>query len=164
MRGRYIPSFVLLFLCCANAASFGQRVTIRVVNPDGTPFRNKQVYISGLSAQAASFDEERLKLTGKPIRADLSLLTDSNGETAFDLPSPPPAYIYVRPVFSERVWDCTCLIRVPTDKVLQKGYIFVSSTARKKAKPSIQPKVGEVLFVMSRTPLWWQLLYPIEKG
>jgi len=163
-RGGYIPWFVLLFLCCVNPASFGQRVTIRVINLNETPFKNKQVYVSGLSAQAASWKEEHLKLTGKPIRADLSLLTHSKGETAFDLPSPPPAYVYVRPVFNERVWDCTCLIRVPTDELLQKGFIFISSAARKKAKPSIQPKAGEVLFVMRRTPLWWQLLYPIEKG
>jgi hypothetical protein len=130
----------------------------------GRPFKNKQVYISGLSAQAASKYDERLKLTGKPIRADLSLLTDSKGETAFDLPNPVPAYVYVRPVFSERVWDCTCFVSVPTDKLLQKGYILTSSPARKKPEPSIQPKAGEILFVMGRTPLWWQLLYPIEKG
>jgi uncharacterized GH25 family protein len=88
MRGGYIPGFVLLFLCCVNAASFGQRVTIRVINLNGRPFKNKQVYISGLSAQAASKKDERLKLTGKPIRAGLSLLTDSKGETAFDPPEP----------------------------------------------------------------------------
>jgi hypothetical protein len=164
MSGGYIAWRVLLFLCCVNATSFSQRVTIRIVDVNQTPFKNKQVYISGLSVPAASWKEEHLKLTGKPIRADLSLLTDSKGETGFDLPSPRPAYVYVRPVFSERVWDCTCLIRVPADELLQKGFIFFSSDARKKAKRSIQPKVGEVLFVMRRTPLWWQLFYPIEKG
>jgi hypothetical protein len=164
MRGRYIPWLVLLFLCCVNAASFGQRVTIRVINLNGSPFKNKQVYISGLSPQAASKNDERLKLTRKPIRADLSLLTDSEGETAFDLPKPVPAYVYVRPLFSERVWDCTCFVSVPTEVLLQKGYILISPSARKKPKPSIQPKAGEILFVMGRTPLWWQLLYPVEKG
>jgi hypothetical protein len=164
VRGRDIPWFVLLFLCCANAASLGQKVTIRVINLNETPFRNKQVYISGLNAQATSWKEEHLKLTGKPIRADLSLLTDSKGETAFDLPSPPPAYVYVRPVFSERVWDCSCLIRIPTDELLHKGFIFISPAALKKPKPSIQPKAGEIWFVMGRLPLWLQLLYPIEKG
>src|SRR4029077_15497452 len=99
MRRGYIPWF-LLFLCCGNPASFGQRVTIRVIDLNETPFKNKQVYISGLSAQTVSWKEEHRNLTGKPIRADLSLLTDSKGETAFDLPSPPPAYIFVRPVFS----------------------------------------------------------------
>jgi hypothetical protein len=162
MRREYIPWFVLSFLCCASATSFGQRVTVRVIHFDETPFGNKQVYVS---AQAASWKEARLKLTGKPIRADFSLLTDSKGETAFDLPNPLPAYIYVRPVFSKRVWDCTCLIRVATDELLQKGLIFFSFPAeRKKASPSIQPRPGEVLFVMKQTPLWWQLLYPIEKG
>jgi hypothetical protein len=138
-------------------------VTIRVINLNGRPFKNKQVYISGLSAQAASKRDEQLKLTGKPIRADQSLLTDSEGETAFDLPNPAPAYVYVRPVFSERVWDCTCFVSVNVDKLLQKGFVLFSA-GRKTPKVSIQPKAAEILFVMMRTPLWWQLLYPIEKG
>jgi len=164
MRGGYIPWFVLLFSCCVNAA-IGQRVTIRVINLNESPFKNKQVYISGLSAQAASWNEEHLKLTGKPIRADLSLLTDSKGEIAFDLPNPAPAFVYVRPVFSERVWDCSCFVRVPTAELLQKGYIVWSPWAeRKKPQPSIQPKAGEVLFVMRRLPLWITILFPILKG
>ena len=164
MRYRYILWFVSLFLCCVNAASFGQRVTIRVINFDGKPFKNKQVYVSGLSEQAASKKDERLNLTGKQIRADLSLLTDSKGETALDLPNLAPAFVYVRPVFSERVWNCTCLVHVLTDRLLREGFIHMSFVERNKPKPSIQPKPGEILFVMGRTPLWWQLLYPIEKG
>lgn len=155
----------ILFLSCMNAVCFGQRVTIRVVNLNETPFKNKQVYVSGLSAQAASWKEEHLKLTGKPIRADLSLLTDGKGETAFDLPSPPPAFVYVRPVFSERVWDCSCFVRVPTAELLQKGFIVWSPWAtRKKPQPPTQPKAGEILFVMRRLPLWITILYPILKG
>jgi hypothetical protein len=162
MRCRYISRSVFLFLCCVNASSFGQKVTIRVINPDGKPFTNKQVYISGLSGQTDSKHDEQLKLTREPIRADLTLMTDSKGETTFDLPNPAPAYVYVRPVFSERVWDCTCFVSVPTDELLQKG-IVISSAERKKPEPTT-PKPREVLFVMRRTPLWWQLLYPIEKG
>lgn len=164
MRKRYISWFVMLFVFCVNAASFGQRVTIRVIDINQRPFKNKQVYISGLSGQAASKRDERLKLTRKPIRADLSLLTDSKGEVAFELPSPAPTYVYVRPVFSERVWDCTCFVRVITDELFKKGFILISSAPRKKLKTSIQPNAGEILFVMGRTPLWWQLLYPLEKG
>jgi len=164
LRGRHILCFVSLYLCCVNAVSFGQRVTIRVINFDGEPFKNKQVYISGLDAQAASNKyDERLKLTGKAIRADLSLLTDSKGETGFDLPNPAPTDVYVRPVFSERLWDCTCRVDVPTDRLLREGFIHMSYFGRNKPKPSIQPKAGEILFVMKQTPLWWQLLYPVEK-
>lgn len=164
MRGRYSPWFVLFFFCCVNTA-IAQRVTIRVINLDERPFKNKQVYISGLSAQSASKKDERLKLTGKTIRADLSLLTDSKGEIAFDLPNPVPAFVYVRPVFSERVWDCTCFVGVPTAELLRKGHIVWSPwAARKKPQPSILPKAGEVLFVMRRLPLWITILFPIEKG
>jgi hypothetical protein len=162
MIGRNIQWFLLLFLCCGDAVSFGQRVTIRVINLNGTPFKNKQVYISGLNAQAASEYDERLKLNRKPIRADLSLLTDSEGQAVFDLPTTLPAYVYVRPVFSERIWDCTCFVSVPTDGLLQKGFLYFSG--ERKTPKSIQPKPGEILFVMVRTPLWWQLLYPVEKG
>jgi hypothetical protein len=163
MRCGYIPWLVLLFFCYLNATGLGQSVTVRVINTKGEPFRNKQVYISGLSGQKGSKHEEQLKLTKKPIRADLNLMTDNRGETTFDLPKPLPAYVYIRPVFSERVWDCTCFVALRTDELLQKG-IVISSAEHKKEKPSIQPKSGEVLFVMSRTPLWWQLLYPMEKG
>jgi hypothetical protein len=163
MKGEYIPWFVLLFLCSLNAVSFGQSVTIRVIHLNGVPFKNKQVYISGLSAKATSEHAERLKLTRRPIRADLSLLTDNKGEAAFDLPNPAPAYVYVRPVFSERVWDCTCFISVPTDRLLQKGIRIIKSNERKNA-PLIQPKAEEILFVMGRTPWWWWLIYDIEKG
>ena len=164
MKGGYIPWLVLLFLCSGNVA-IGQRVTIRVINLNERPLKNKQVYISGLNAQAASKTDERLKLTEKPIRAELSLLTDSKGEIMFDLPNPAPAFVYVRPVFSERVWDCICFVSVPTADLLQKGFIVLSPwAARKKPQPSILPRAGEVLFVMRRLPLWFTILFPIEKG
>jgi len=69
---------------------FRQRVTIRVINLNETPFKNKQVYISGLSEQAASWKEEHFKLTGKPIRADLSLLTDSKARPRLTHRAPRP--------------------------------------------------------------------------
>jgi len=164
MRDQYVSWFTVLFLCCANAVGFGQKVTVRIVNLDGSPFRNKQVYISGFGAQATTMRDEELKLTKNPIRADLSLTTDNKGETTFELPNPAPVYVYVRPVFSERVWDCSCFWRVPAGELLKKGYIAGSPNVRKKPKPAIQLKAGELVFLMRRTPWWWQLLYPIEKG
>jgi hypothetical protein len=160
-----IPSFALLFLCCLNATSFGQRVTIRIINlTNGSPLINEPVYISGISSQKATKEDEAAKLTRKPLQSDLSLVTDSKGETSFELPKPAPAYLYIRAVFSERDWDCTCLVRVPAEEILQKGYIVMSPYAARKSKPSLQPTAGEVLFVMRRTPWWWRILYPLEKG
>lgn len=124
----------------------------------------KQVYVSRLRAQATTMREELLKLSKKPIRADVSLVTNSKGEIAFDLPKSVPAYLYVRPVFGERDWDCSCFVRVPTDELLQKGFLVLTPSAARKPKPSIQPKAKEILFVMRRTPLWWRILYPVEKG
>jgi len=68
-----IPWFVLL-LVCASPASFGQRVTIRVVNANERPFRNKQVYVLGLRGQVFSGKEANLMLNAKPVRSFQCLL------------------------------------------------------------------------------------------
>jgi hypothetical protein len=152
-------------LCCLNSVSFGQKVLIRVLKVNEKPIRNKQVSLSWLSTLEGSIRQEQIKLIRKPIQPDVSLVTDSKGEAAFDLPNPSPAYVYVRPAFKERAWDCTCSQIIATDELLQKGYLVMSPYAwRKKPKPPIQPRAGEVLFVMRRLPIWIQILWPIEKG
>jgi hypothetical protein len=164
-NGKFVAHFFLLFLCYLNPVSFAQTVVIRVVNVHGKPISNKQVSVSWLSTLDDSIRHEQIELIRRPIRADVSLVTDSKGETAFDLPNPAPAYVYVRPAFKDRVWDCTCSPIITTDELLRKGYLVISPYAsREKPMPSIQPRAGEVLFVMKRLPLWVQILWPIEKG
>jgi len=55
-------------------------------------------------------------------------------------------------------------VRIPAEEILQKGDIVMSPYAARKSKPAIQPTAGEVLFLMKRTPLWWRILYPVEKN
>src|SRR5882757_997345 len=104
--GGYIPRFALVLLSCMNPACFGQTVTIRIVDlTNKSPVRNEHVYVAGMSGNAATEKEERLELITKPIRADLSLTTDTNGEAGFDLPKPAPAYFYIRAALSGSHWD-----------------------------------------------------------
>ena len=161
-----VSGFVFALLTAANIACFGQAVIIRIVNvTNESPVRNQYVYISGINGKVLSEQEERRKLLTKPISPELRLVTDSNGEAQFELPKPAPAYFYVRAVLSIPRWDCTCVVRVPTEEVMHKGFMTGSPYAeRTPAKKSIQPKPGEILFGLRPTPWWWRILYPIEKG
>jgi hypothetical protein len=147
-----------------NAACFSQRVTIHIVDvTNESPVRNQHIYISGISRKAASEGDERLKLTTKPISADLSVITDNKGEARFDLPKPAPAYFYVRAALSGPHWDCFCLVRVSTEEVVQNGFMVRSAYAERTPKPSIHSKPGEVLFGLRPTPWWVRVLYPLLK-
>ena len=162
-----IPRLTVLFLSCVNAVCFGQTVSIRLVNfTNESPVSNQRVYVSGISGKAAMNDmDERLKLIREPRTADLSLVTDTLGRAGFDLPKPAPAYFYIRAALSGPHWDCTCVVRVSTEEVVQKGFVVLSSYgARGKPKSPIQPKSGEVLFALRPTPLWVRLLWPLLKG
>jgi hypothetical protein len=163
----HIPRITVLFLSCVNAVCFGQTVSVRLVNlTDESPVSNQRLYVSGISGKAAINEEdERLKLTKKPFTADLSLVTDTMGRAEFDLPKPAPAYFYIRAALSGPDWDCTCLVRVSTEEVVQKGFVVLSPYAAKaKPTPPIQPKSGEVLFALRPTPFWVRFLWPLLKG
>jgi hypothetical protein len=162
----HIPRFALLFLSCLNAFCFGQTVSIRTANlTNESPVSNQHVYVSGISGKAALTEvDERLKLIKKPLTADLSLVTDATGRVEFDLPKPAPAYFYVRAALNGPHWDCTCLVRVSTEELVQKGFVVLSPyAARGKPKP-IQPKSGEVLFALRPLPLWVRVFWPLLKG
>ena len=153
----------ILFLSCVNAVCFGQRVSIRLVNlTNDSPVGNQRVYISGISGTAINERDERLKLIIKPFTADLILVTDTAGRAGFDLPKPAPAYFYIRAALSGPHWDCTCLVRVSTEEVVQGGRVVLSPYAAKgKPKPAIQPKSGEILFALRPMPWWVRFLWPL---
>lgn len=161
-----VSGFVFALLAATNIACFGQTVIIRIVNvTNERPVRNRHVYISGITGKIASDGDERRKLLTKPISPELSLVTDANGAVQFELPKPAPGYFYVRAVLSDSHWDCTCLVRVSTEEMIQKGRMVTSPyAARKPATASIQPKPGEVLFGLRPLPLWVRILWPILKG
>jgi hypothetical protein len=150
---RYIWFFALLLLPFMNTACFSQTVVIRIINVTNKhPVRKQRVYIWGISGKLALDEEDERRARGKfklltnKISPELSLITDANGAAQFELPKPAPAYFYVRAVLSEPHWDCTCVERVSTEEVLQKGFVTLSVYADSWKPKPIQPKSGEVLF------------------
>jgi hypothetical protein len=165
-RSAYIPCLALLLFSYVNVPSFGQTVSIRLVDlTNGGPVTNRHIYVSGISGKSAMKEEdERRKLMTKPLTADLSLVTDRKGEATFDLQKPLPAYFYVRAAMSGAHWDCTCLVRVSTEEMVQKGLVVMSPYAERKGKLSVHPRPSEILFGLRQTPWWVQLLWPLLKG
>jgi hypothetical protein len=138
-------------------------VTVRIVNAtDESPPKNVKVLVSGINGKEETREEAHFKLITKPNTPDLRLVTDAKGEAQFQLPNPVPAYVYVRAELSRQLWDCTCLFRVPTEQVTQKGLMFATyDNESSRSKTSIQPKPGEVLICLTPTPRWEHLFYPL---
>lgn len=157
-------NLALVFLFCLSATCFSQTVTIRIVDlTDGKPVRNIAIYVSGLSGNGVDQDERR-KLLSKPVSADLLMKTDINGEVGFSLPKPVPDHFYVRAALSGSHWDCTCTVRVTTEKALQEGFAITSPYAYRKHEQPARPKPGEVIFGLRPLPLGIRVLWPIMKG
>jgi len=156
----------IVFLSCVNAASFGQTVSIRLVKiGDESPVRNQRLYVSGIGGTPTNERDERLRLVNEPSTADLSLVTDTMGRAAFELPKHAPAYFYIRAALSTPHWDCTCVVRLSTEEVADRGFVVLTPyAARWKRNQLIQPKAGEVLFVLRPLPLWFRLFFPVLKG
>ena len=136
-------------------------MTVRIVNAENeTPVKNKHVYVFGVSGNAPM---KRADKRREPP-PDLRLVTDANGEVGFDLPKPAPDYFFVHAVLSGSHWDCYCGVRVSTEDLLRKGFLLMSAYAKRKPNPKIQPRPGELLFVLRPTPWWERLFWPLLKG
>jgi len=162
----FVSGFVVALLAGGNIACFGQTVIIRIVNVTNKgPVRDRHVYISGITGKTLSETDERRELLTKPFSPELRLVTDANGQAQFELPKPAPDHFYVRAVLSDSHWDCTCLARVSTEEMIQRGHMVTSPyAARNPATTSIQPKPGEILFGLRPLPLWMRILWPMLKG
>lgn len=160
---RYIWFFALLLLPCVNTTCFGQTVKIRIVNASNeSPVKKQKVSVSGISGKEETQEEAHRKLLTKPTTPDLRLVTDAQGEAQFELPKTAPAYFYVRAELSGPVWDCTCLVRVSTEGVMQKGFmVSPHEDEGSGSKPSIRLKPGEILFRLRPTPWWVRVLWPL---
>jgi len=160
---RYIWVLALLLLPCVNATCFGQTVRIRIVNvANESPVKKQRVSVSGIGGKEETLEEAIRKLITKPTTPDLRLVTDAQGEAQFELPKTAPAYFYVRAELSGPVWDCTCMVRVSTEDVMQKGFTVSSPYDEgSRSKPSIQANPGEVLFRLRPTPWWVRVVWPL---
>lgn len=153
----------LLLLALVGTDSFGQTVKIRLVNStNGNPVTNQRISISGISGKATTPGEERQKLLDKHAIPDLRLATDVSGKTQFDLPNPVPSYFYIHAELSGPVWDCSCLVRVATEEVLQKGLTISNvQDGLSPGKFSTQPNAGEIVFRLKPTPWWVRVFWPL---
>jgi hypothetical protein len=154
---------VLLLLFCANTVCFGQTITIKVVDiRSHSPVSDQHIYVFGISGKADMKEEKvRLELSN-PLAADMTLVTDINGQATYDLPKSVPSYFYVRTALSGRHWDCFCAPRVATEELEQKGIVVKNADA--KAEPSIEPNPREILFALRPTSWWVRLFWPMLKG
>jgi hypothetical protein len=138
---------VLMSLSCWNAAGLAQTMVVRIVNlRNGKPVKNVQIYVAGVNGVAATEQDEKYGLVAKPVRADMSLRTDANGEATLYLPNA-PAIFYLRASLSGSHWDCTCNVRIVSEKVMLKGVSVMSPYAALQHERAIPPKPGELLFV-----------------
>lgn len=136
------PLLLLLFssLACA------QSLNVRTLNGNtGRPLPNQQVSVQFFSGcrdrnVASCFLADKPATVTPPMR----LITDSNGEARFTLPSPTPDHMDVRLSPPSKYWHCDCWVQRDTSTVLHDGTL--SSFAKWKVRPGIVSRPGEITF------------------
>jgi len=135
---------------------FAQIVTIRVVNPKNSkPLQKRPVTVALLYEKGESVPQK--------YDANLSLMTDVNGEVRFALPNPAPRHMSAHVSLPE-IWGC-CGVLAATEEVIRVG-IVAPKDIGESAKSALPPKAlpGEILFLARPPSFWERLLYPLEKG
>jgi hypothetical protein len=156
MSLRHVLGLAFFLSGFVSCVCFGQTVTVRIVNAaDGKPVAAQKILVSGTKGNGDTPDEARRKLIAKHTSPDETLVTDAQGRVHFDLPTVPPANFYVRAVLRPPVWDCSCVVTVPTEELLRKGLRVGSHD-----DASIQPQPGEILFRIRPTALWVRMFWP----
>jgi hypothetical protein len=160
---RRVWLFALLPFSLVGTESFAQTVKIRVVNStNGSPVTNLKIFVFGVTGKANAQPEDPQKLLDKHATPDVRLVTDANGKAHFDFHNPAPEHFYIHAELDGPVWDCTCLVRVVTEEVLQKGRTI--SNSREGLSPgkfSTQPEPGEIVFRLKPTPWWVRVFWPL---
>ncbi len=150
---RYLVFGVLFSL----GSCLAQVVTIRVVNAkNGQPLQGRQVSVSLLYEKDEPVPEK--------YDANLSLLTDANGEVHFALSNPAPAHISAQVRVPES-WRCACGVLATTEELTRSGIVASRATAG-SGKPATPAKAvpGEIVFSARPLSFWERLLYPFVKG
>jgi hypothetical protein len=149
------------YLVIASLLSFGfgfaQVVTIRVVNPKNSkPLQGRQISVSLLYEKGETVPER--------YDANLSLVTDADGEVRFALPNPAPRHMSAH-VSLPDIWGC-CGVLATTEEVIRVGIVAPEGTVESGRKSALPTKAvpGEVLFLARPPSFWERLFYPLEKG
>jgi len=156
--------FAAFLFSLVSTESAAQTVKIHLVNStNGSPVTNLNVLVFfGVREKANGQPEDSHKLLDKHATPDVRLVTDTSGETHFDIPNPIPERFYIHAELAGPMWDCPCLVRVVTEEMLRKGFTITNS--REDLSPgkfSTQAKPGEILFRLKPTPLWVRVFWPL---
>jgi hypothetical protein len=142
---RYFRCLVWLCLLWIGPPSFGQVITIRVINAkNGHPLPKKHIMVS-------LRDEKNEKGS-----SHLQLETDVRGEARFTLPEPIPTRLSVVVLLKSRSWRCGCSALVATEDVVQKGAVEGQNVFR--TATSVRAEPGQIVFIARRLPFLEQLL------
>jgi hypothetical protein len=143
----YLALILVLSLECGCIA---QAITVRVVNlANNKPVKNARIYVNGFSETAHGKWE------------DLNIMTATNGEASLPLPKSAPVHFYIFASLPDSHWGCTCVVRVDTDEVMQKGKVIVSTTHRHER--AFPPTPSELLLALRPLPWWVRVLAPLER-
>ncbi len=144
---------ILVFLYLTNLG-LAQSVTVRVINgKDKHPLPDQEVRVSLLYDKG-----EKAPIS---VNSQLTLKTDANGKTEFNLPQPPPMHLSISVLVDSSHWRCICILLDATRNIVDNG--VVKTTENRKDKTLIV-KAGEVLFIARPVSFWYRLLGPLERG
>jgi hypothetical protein len=146
---RYSRCLAWLCLLWISPVSFGQAITIRVVNSkNGRPLPKRHITVHLLY--------EKSEKTPLQYDALLQLKTDVHGEARFTLPEPAPTHFSALVRLSPH-WRCGCLALVTTQEVIQKGLAKGQGSTGATIPVATEP--GEISFAARRRPFFdWLLL------
>jgi len=153
----YFRSLVWLALIWPGSFCLAQSVTIRVIDVhSGHPLEKQQVSVTLLYDKG-----ERIPAT---YGANLSGVTDANGEMQFRIAEPAPAHFSVMVHLTSEYMRCGCCVMGATQDLIQKGIVGPQPSAKsEKSDAAFKAAPGELLIQASPMSFFERLLYPLLK-
>jgi hypothetical protein len=145
----YLRCLALLCVLWIGPVSFGQVITIRVIDAkNGHPLPKRDISVALLYEKG----EER----PSQYNGFLQLETDAHGEVRLNLPEPAPGHLSVVGRLRSESWYCGCRARVATQEVIQNGVVEGQDLA--KGMP-VRAEPGQISLVARRRPFFERLMY-----
>ncbi len=144
---RFLMWFCLLWI---GPVSFGQVITIRIINAkDGRSLPKRHIWVSLLYDKS----EER----PSQFNGYLQLETDAHGEARLTLPEPAPGHFSVVARLKSESWHCGCWARIATKDVVKNGVVEGQGFAR--AAVPVRAEPGQISLVARRRPFFERFMY-----
>ena len=163
---RRLRAFAWVLLIGSSDFSFGQAITVRIVNEkNGHPLAGQDISVSFFYRTGESVrqgDDSKLHLQKDSI-LNFHLKTDAGGLASFRLSEPAPAQLWVGAGLPSEKWFCSCSTRAyeRTQDVVEKGIVARLHSKNSKLVPDAQP--GQITFVARPYNLFERLMYPLLK-